>query len=75
MTRSTRPESKHLEYKQSKAVQYLLVMSIIENMNTNSKPNTNINREEIPIPNQLHNMREIPTFNQFLSLLYISEGS
>ena len=33
------------------------------------------NRGEIPKPNQLGNMRKIPTFYRFLSLLNISKGS
>ncbi|KAF0310218.1 hypothetical protein FJT64_018750 [Amphibalanus amphitrite] len=41
---------------------YMAVMSITENRNTDTKPNTNQNRGEIPKPNQLGNMRKIPTF-------------
>ena len=40
-------------------------MPVTENGNTDTKPNTNQNHGKIPKPNQLSNMREMPTFTEF----------
>ena len=50
---------------------FSLVVSVTENRSTDTKPNTNQNQGKIPKPNQLKNMREIPTFYRIFSLFYI----
>ena len=48
------------------------MVSVTENRSTDTKPNTNQNHGKILNPNQLKNMREIPTFYRIQSLLFFS---